>query len=437
VRILTVVSDLGPGGTQRAAQNYSVGYLQAGHEVAVLAYQAGGPREVELGESGIESFVPSPDPQGALGRAVAWGADLVHVHRFGMEDPASGAVLRHLRAAKPGVRLLETNVFGRVDRSPDGALIDVHLQLSRWCLWRWRRWARGMAEQPIGVVVPYAADPDRFFAVPEDRRVAARARFGLPPDGVVFGRIGQPSFWKWHPVLLDAFRQVAERRPDVSLFLVGAPPQIRDGVDALPPPVRERVVLRDFLHGDDDLREGYAAMDVFLHAAEVGESFGMVLAEAMLCERPVITMSRPAKDNSQLEVVGHGEGGLVVADGAAMVGAMEVLAGDEDLRGRLGVGGARRVRERFGLEPVMETLLAVAEHSLAADTREALRRRLAEASGLISQVKDAEIRELLHRQEGAPSRREQLQMALAHRPELYAPWARLKAWKHRTFGVPT
>ena len=48
MRVLTVVGDLGPGGTQRVAQNYTVGYKQAGCEAAVLAITAGGPRVREL-----------------------------------------------------------------------------------------------------------------------------------------------------------------------------------------------------------------------------------------------------------------------------------------------------------------------------------------------------------------------------------------------------
>lgn len=437
MRILTVVADLGPGGTQRAAQNYSIGYRRAGHEVAVLAYTGGGPRQAELEAAGIETFVASPDPRRALAAAAAWGADLVHVHRYGSADPVSAAVLRRLRRARPAVRVLETNVFGRADRSPDAALVDVHLHLSRWCLWRWQRWTRGMRERPIGVVVPYAADPERFFPLPEAKRAEARARLGLPAEGVVFGRIGQPSVWKWHPAAVDAFGRLAARRPDVHLLLVGAPPPVRAQADALPPALRARVVRHDFLHGDAALREGYAALDVFLHAARIGESFGMVLAEAMLCERPVVTLSRPTRDNSQLEVVGHEEGGLVVADAAAMERAMARLAADAALRARLGRQGARRVHERFGLEAVTATLLTVAEIAVTAPSREDLRRRLAAAPELVTHVTDAEIHALLRRQEGRTAPATRLLMALAHRPGLHAAWSRLKAWKHRAVGTPT
>ena len=45
MRILTVVAGLGVGGTERAAQNLTLGLKALGAEVAVLAHAEGGPRE--------------------------------------------------------------------------------------------------------------------------------------------------------------------------------------------------------------------------------------------------------------------------------------------------------------------------------------------------------------------------------------------------------
>ncbi|MFN3595956.1 MAG: glycosyltransferase family 4 protein [Rubricoccaceae bacterium] len=437
MRILTVVHDLGPGGTQRAAQNYTLGYQAAGLEVAVLAYEAGGPREAELQTAGVPVFSPATEgsPEAAVCAAGAWGADLVHVHRNGGADARSGAVLRALRRAGGRPRVMETNVFGRVDRSPDRHLFDVHLHLSRWCLWRWSRWRRRMEGAP-GVVVPYSIDTARFYpATPEEQR-AARAAWDVPQDALVFGRVGQPSRWKWHPALFGAFARVAAEHTQAWLFLVGLPEELRPPLERLPAAARRRVRELPFLHGDAALRAGYACMDVFVHAAEIGESFGMVLAEAMRCGRPVITLSRPARDNSQLEVVGHGEGGLVAAHERGLAEAMALLASQPHQRERLGRQAAARTAERFGQEPVMRLLLAVARATHEARDAADVRRRLGGIPGLVTGVADDDAWNLLDRKLGRTPLAELAQMRLAHEPALHAAVARLKQWRYRTWRHP-
>jgi glycosyltransferase involved in cell wall biosynthesis len=425
MRVLTIVDDLGPGGTQRAAQNYALGYRRAGHASAVLTLQGGGPREGELVRAGVEVFAsPSAGNPGALAAAEAWAPDLLHLHRRGSAEPVSAAALRRLRAgARPAV--LETNVFARADYSDDRALIDVHLQLSRWCLWKWSRWTRELRPAPLGVVLPYAVDPGAFYRAPEEG-AAFRAAHGIPEDALVLGRVGQPSVWKWHPALLRAFGEVAPRHPRAYLLLVGLPPELRAALDALPDAARRRVVELPFLGGDDALRAGYNAMDAFVHAAQIGESFGMVLAEAMLCECPVVTLSRPARDNSQLEVVGHEVGGLVASNEGALAEAMERLLADAEARRRLGAAGARTIRERFALGTVTESLLRIAEHAVAHRDRAALSRALREDPALVTSVRDEEIEALLARSIGEPVSSERLAMWLVHQPRLYRLWCRLK-----------
>ena len=106
-------------------------------------------------------------------------------------------------------------------------------------------------------------------------------------------------------------------------------------------------------------------MDGFLHLSRIGESFGMVLCEAMLCGVPVVTLSTPLKDNSQLEVVGHGIGGLVALTPRAVPEAMLALIADAGLRARVRAGGAAWVEERFGVGRVAGEAMAIYEAVLA------------------------------------------------------------------------
>ncbi len=51
----------------------------------------------------------------------------------------------------------------------------------------------------------------------------------------------------------------------------------------------------DFIKGDKALTDFYSSIDVFVHISAIGESFGYVLTEAMICGCPVITLARLLK----------------------------------------------------------------------------------------------------------------------------------------------
>ena len=159
--------------------------------------------------------------------------------------------------------------------------------------------------------------------------------------------------------MFDAFAEVLARGHDAGLLLVGAPEGLLAGIGRLPEGVRERVVSLPVTASDRRISECLTAMDGFLHLARIGESFGMVLCEAMLCGVPVVTLSTPLKDNSQLEVVGHGVGGLVALTPEAVPDAMVALIADADLRARVLAGGADWVRGRFGVERVSREAMAI------------------------------------------------------------------------------
>ncbi|PIT04891.1 hypothetical protein TSA1_32210 [Bradyrhizobium nitroreducens] len=129
---------------------------------------------------------------------------------------------------------------------------------------------------------------------------------------------------------------------------------------------------------DDDARLSgfYSAMDAFLHLAEIGESFGMVLCEALLCGTPIITLSTPLRDNSQLEVVGHERGGLVARDLEGVVDAMVRVQEDQALRLRVRNEAPTWVASRFAVDVVASSAIHIYEALMAAADKADLQRRL-------------------------------------------------------------
>ena len=403
MRVLTIVGDLRPGGTQRVACNFARGYKSRGVESALLAYRGGGALEESMREH-TEIIIGGPDDdiqRAALRQALNWRPDVVHIHREGPSDPRTGGMLRAARSAPRAgtsapVGIIETNVFGRVDYSADSSNIDVHFLLSKWCLWKWRQWSGSLGTAPLGIVLPNLVMHAEFSRISHAERVEFRRRWNIPPDALLFGRVGSPLSGKWSQATLDAFAIYGRSNPNAWLLLVGIPVDLRSSVAAMPEALQRRTVLIDFLHGDAALREAYGSMDVFLHTARIGESFGMVLAESLSCGTPVITLSTPAKDNSQLEVVGHEKGGLVAASVAGVIEAMSRLESPA-VRERYGRQGAMLVAKQFGPETLIPRALQVASVCAEGLSRVDLQRRVLALAGICAEVGTDEIRDLMHR----------------------------------------
>jgi glycosyltransferase involved in cell wall biosynthesis len=331
-----------------------------------------------------------------------------------------------MRAAKSAGRagtsasvgIMETNVFGRVDYSADARHIDVHLLLSKWCLWKWRQWSRSVRPKPLGLVLPNLVMHEGFYPIAPQLRAAFRERCAIPTDALLFGRVGSPIESKWSHATLEAFAIYAQANHNAWLLLVGVSDELRAAVQAMSVSVRRRIVVIDFLHGDHALREAYSSMDVFLHASRIGESFGMVLAEALCCRTPVITLSTPLRDNSQLEVVGHEEGGLAVASISAMVQAMRKLE-DPALREHYAGQGASRIIHRYGPERLIPQAIEIARLVAQGLSRPELADRLSAIPGICTQVSGEEIRSLMRRCMGEYSAATPTLLTLISNPFLY------------------
>jgi len=86
----------------------------------------------------------------------------------------------------------------------------------------------------------------------------------------------------------------------------------------------------------------------------------MVLAEAQLCETPVVTFATPWQDNSQVEVVTNGRGGAVVATRRALEDALRELIDDPALRRQLGRQGRAQILAAYDYRRVAQLALTTA-----------------------------------------------------------------------------
>ena len=174
-------------------------------------------------------------------------------------------------------------------------------------------------------IVPNGTDVSRFAD-------AAAADLG-PGRKLLF--VGRLDLRKGFPVALAAFARLGASREDLRLIVVGDGPE-RSAVEGLPAGIRTRVEMLGAV-ANEALPTYHAACDVYVGPALGGESFGMVLVEAMAAGLPVVASAI----EGYREVVRDGVDGLLVPprDPVALSDAVARILDDEVLAARLRAAG--------------------------------------------------------------------------------------------------
>jgi glycosyltransferase involved in cell wall biosynthesis len=191
-----------------------------------------------------------------------------------------------------------------------------------------------------------AVDAVRRLGPPAD--LASKLNIGSRP---VIGILSRLDPFKGHDVLLDALALVRCDTPDALALCVGAgagdwPDKLRRQANALG--------LHDHVIWAGGMTQAMAfrhlmLMDIVVMPSRPNlEGFGLVAAEAMAFEKPVI-----ASDVDGLaEVVGRDGAGMLVPPGdvAALAGAIGQLLHDPDRRAALGIAGRNRVEKQYSMD---------------------------------------------------------------------------------------
>jgi glycosyltransferase involved in cell wall biosynthesis len=349
VKVVLALNGLGMGGTEKAMQTHALAFDRSRFEVRVVAALEDGFRRGVLEAAGIQVDCADGDP--ARLAELFRGADLVHVTRAGVAEPLVPAAVR-----EAGVGLMvESNVFGAVDASPDEARFDCHLFPSKMCALRYR--------ERLGLDGPGFHRRHRVSHWPVDiarlRTLApepaeAKRRLGLDPDRPVAGRIGRANDRKWRNLIVDMVPALRELAPEAQVALVGATPAKLRRLDRLG--VLEDVRLFQPSADEEELATMYAACDVFFTAAEIGESHSFAIEEAMCLGVPVVTCSTPWVDNAQIEQVDEGLTGHVADHPRAFAEAVASLLNDEPKRERFGAAAAAKSDRLFDAVPLTRQL---------------------------------------------------------------------------------
>ena len=209
--------------------------------------------------------------------------------------------------------------------------------------------ALGIAPAEKFTVVRLGIELDARIGLPDGNGREARRLLGIPPDRFVVGWIGRMTGVKRTDDVLLAVRRLRDRGVDAVLCMVGDGPD-RDTVERR---AHELGIVRDsvFLGYQEEVAPYYAAFDaLILPSANEGTPVSAI--EALAGGRPVVA----TRVGGVPDVVRDGIDGFLVEPGDvdAMADRLAALAGDAQLRHRMGEAGRADVHERYSVDRLLD-----------------------------------------------------------------------------------
>ena len=360
-----------PGGVQAHVRDLAETLIGLGHEVSVLA-----PGDED--SDGLPPFVVAagkavPIPYNGSVARLQFGPvsaarvrrwlrdgrfDVVHVHE---PAPPSLSLLACMLGSGPMVATFHS----ATTRSRMLSTVDVMLQPFL------EKLSGRIAVSPAArkVIVEHLGGD--AIVIPNGVSVAhyaqAEPMAGYPlPGGTIgfVGRYDEPR--KGMDVLVDAFGRLLQRRPGTRLVVAGRGDEEQFRA-ALPPAVAAQVDLLGQV-SEERKAQLLRSVDVYCAPNIGGESFGIILLEAMAAGAPIVASDLPAFQ-AVLEAgdSGDGSGGLLapVGDPQLLSVALEALLDDPARRAEFAARG-RGIAARYDWSVIAAQILRVYEVAVSA-----------------------------------------------------------------------
>lgn len=194
------------------------------------------------------------------------------------------------------------------------------------------------------VVIPSACDVARFEFGAEVRN-EMRAEFGFCAENLVIAMTGRLRPEKGHSVLIAAAPAIFAQNPDARLLLVGSGSMHGELGDTIErQSLQSQIVLAGFR---TDVPKCLTAADIYVQPS-LSEGLGTSVLEACAAGLPVVA----SRTGGIPDIIKESETGLLVAPGDPddLVRGVNRLAGDANLRARLGRNAREYVRANFSIE---------------------------------------------------------------------------------------
>jgi phosphatidylinositol alpha-mannosyltransferase len=186
------------------------------------------------------------------------------------------------------------------------------------------------------VIIPNGIDTEHFSPHGPYREELAHGK----PNVLFVGRLEKR---KGLDYLLNACAKAKRHFPDFRLVVVGPGTRLLPGYRKLVKDLRLTDVVFAGFVPSAELPQYYRSADIFCAPATGGESFGIVLLEAMACGKPVVA----THIDGYASVLAHGDEGLLVPprDEESLAHALLSLLNDKSLRNQMGVEGRAKTEK--------------------------------------------------------------------------------------------
>ena len=360
-----------PGGVQIHIKELSQWLIAKGHEVSVLApvtdeglniepwvVSAGRPISIPY-NGAIAKVIFGPLASSRVKQWIANGNfDLLHLH-----EPAipSLSLLAGWAGDGPMVATFHAAANPQKVANAIGTMLDPLIEriTAKIAVSEIARETLKDRFDTEAVVIPNGIDTSKFEGI------GVRSEWALPNTLGFIGRFDEPR--KGLAVLLAAIPKIAHKVPNLRILVAG-PGNASDFEKLVAPELRERITFLGRI-SEIEKAQFFKSVSLYIAPNTGGESFGIILAEAMAAKTPIVASDLPAFT----KLLDNGSAGALFASENSddLADTIINLLGNQEMREKIAIAGYEKAKS-FDWDSVGDQILSVYEMALAGNTKVSL-----------------------------------------------------------------
>ena len=360
-----------PGGVQIHIKELSQWLIAKGHEVSVLApvtdegqniepwvVSAGRPISIPY-NGAIAKVIFGPLASSRVKQWIANGNfDLLHLH-----EPAipSLSLLAGWAGDGPMVATFHAAANPQKVANAIGTMLDPLIEriTAKIAVSEIARETLKDRFDTEAVVIPNGIDTSKFEGI------GVRSEWALPNTLGFIGRFDEPR--KGLAVLLAAIPKIAHKVPNLRILVAG-PGNASDFEKLVPPELRERITFLGRI-SEIEKAQFFKSVSLYIAPNTGGESFGIILAEAMAAKTPIVASDLPAFT----KLLDNGSAGALFASENSddLADTIINLLDKQEMREKIAIAGYEKAKS-FDWDSVGDQILSVYEMALAGNTKVSL-----------------------------------------------------------------